>query len=41
MRLLATHDTGAIAVVSSTFHEGESSRIRLVLGRARTEGSAP
>jgi hypothetical protein len=34
MRLVDTNDSGAIAVVHSSFREGESSRIRLILGRA-------
>jgi hypothetical protein len=33
MRLMAANDSGAIAVVNSSFREGESSRVRLILGR--------
>ena len=33
MRLMAGNDSGAIAVVNSSFREGESSRIRLIRGQ--------
>jgi hypothetical protein len=33
MRLMASNDAGALAVVNSSFREGESSRVRLILGR--------
>jgi hypothetical protein len=33
MRLMASNDSGAIAVVNSSFREGERSSVRLILGR--------
>jgi hypothetical protein len=33
MRLIASNDSGVIAVVNSSFREGEGSRVRLILGR--------
>jgi hypothetical protein len=35
MRLLASNGSGAIAVVNSSFREGERSRVRLIRGRAQ------
>ena len=41
MRKLAVADDGAIAVVNSSFREGEISRVRLIRGRVDSPGVAP
>ena len=41
MRKLAVAEDGAIAVVNSSFREGEISRVRLIRGRIERPGLAP